>query len=443
MTHPTFHEALGFWVKLGFINFGGPTGQIAVMHTELVERRKWISDGRFLHALNYCMLLPGPEAQQLAVYLGWLLHRTPGGLVAGTFFILPSFFLMLLLSWVFVVHGDLPWITALFGGLAAAVVGIVAAAAIRIGSRALKSPFLIAIAVAAFVAIFLLAVPFPFIVIGAALLGLVAKRLRWMPALDLPTADAEGHVLGDEHSPPDHALPSPARTIRVLTVGVAVWLLPLVVVTQFLGNETITQEAAFFSRLALLTFGGAYAVLGYVNQAAVQQFGWLSAGEMATGLGLAETTPGPLIMVTQFVGFVAAYRFHGSLDPLVAGTLGSLVTVWATFVPSFVFIFLGAPYVELLRGNRNLNAALSVITAAVVGVILSLAVTFAQTTLFDTVTTRHFLGNDLPVPDVTSIDLLAVTIAVFAFLGIWRFKWHIVPVVLGCGLAGLIVSLFD
>lgn len=441
MTHPTFREAFRFWVKLGFINFGGPTGQIAIMHTELVERRKWISEGRFLHALNYCMLLPGPEAQQLAVYVGWLLHRTPGGLVAGSLFILPSFFLMLLLSWVFVVHGDLPWITALFGGLAAAVVGIVAAAAIRIGSRALRNPLLIAIAAAAFVAIFFVGVPFPFIVIGAGLLGLVLRS--WLPALGEPVPGAAEHVLGDEHSPPDHARPSPARSLRVLVLGMAVWLLPLVAVAQLLGNETITQEASFFSKLALLTFGGAYAVLGYVNQAAVQQFGWLSAGEMATGLGLAESTPGPLIMVTQFVGFVAAYRFHGSLDPLVAGTVGSLVTVWATFVPSFVFIFLGAPYVERLRGNERLNAALSAITAAVVGVILNLAVTFGLTTLFDTVRTRHLLGNDLPIPDVSSIDLFAVAVALVAFLGIWRFKWHIVPVVLGSGLAGLLLSLFD
>jgi len=440
----SFREASRFWVKLGFINFGGPTGQIAIMHTELVERRRWISDGRFLHALNYCMLLPGPEAQQLAIYVGWLLHKAKGGIVAGITFILPSFFLMLALSWTYAAHGDVGWVSAIFSGLAAAVVGIVGAAVIRVGKRALKNPVMISVAAAAFVAIFFIGVPFPFIVIVAGLLGLVAGR-AWPETF---AVIKEEDALGDESFLRDDA-PAPERTrvrvgrsVRVLIIGLAVWLLPLAAVASLsLGTSVFRDEAFFFSKAALVTFGGAYAVLAYINQAAVLQYGWLSPGQMVTGLGLAESTPGPLIMVTQFVGFLAAYRLHGDLSPVAAGILGSAVTVWATFAPCFLWIFLGAPFIELLRGNVRLSAALSTVTAAVVGVVLSLAVTFGINTVFESSHTLGLLWAAVPVPDLASLDPFAAAVGVIAFIGIWRFNWHVVPVVLASGLAGLIVSL--
>ncbi len=439
----SFGEALRFWVRLGFINFGGPTGQIAIMHQELVERRRWISDGRFLHALNYCMLLPGPEAQQLAIYVGWLLNGTPGGLVAGIFFIAPSFFLMLVFSWVAATHGDVGWVAGIFAGLATGVVGIVAAAVIRVGNRALKNPILVAVAAAAFVAIFFVGVPFPFVVVGAGLLGLVAGH-RWPATFATIRQDAaadEEAVLHDRAETPDHALASRGRAARVLALGLAAWWLPLIAVSALdLGTSVFRDQALFFSKAALVTFGGAYAVLAYLNQAAVGQFGWLTAAQMATGLGLAETTPGPLIMVTQFAAFLGAYRFHGDLDPLAAGILGSAVAVWATFAPCFLWIFLGAPYIERLRGNVRLSAALSTITAAVVGVIASLAATFAIHTLFDDVRTTAFLDTRIPVPRLASVDPFALVVAGIAFVGIWRFRWNVVPVVLAAAVAGLVRS---
>ena len=439
----SFGEALRFWVRLGFINFGGPTGQIAIMHQELVERRRWISDGRFLHALNYWMLLPGPEAQQLAIYVGWLMNGTPGGLVAGDFFIVPSFFLMLVLSWVAAAHGDVTWVAAIFSGLAAAVVGIVGAAVIRVGDRALKNPLMVAVAAAAFVAIFFAGVPFPFVVIGAGLLGLVAGH-RWpatFATIRRDDAIGEEAVLHDRAETPDHAVASWGRAVRVLVVGLAAWLVPLLVVSSLdLGTGVFRDQAFFFSKAALVTFGGAYAVLAYLNQAAVGQFAWLTAGQMVTGLGLAETTPGPLIMVTQFAAFLGAYRFHGDLDPLAAGMLGSVVAVWATFAPCFLWIFLGAPSIERLRGNVRLSSALSTITAAVVGVIASLAATFAVNTLFDEVRTTAFLDARIPVPHLESVDPFALVVAGIAFVGIWRFRWNVVAVVLAAAAAGLVRS---
>jgi chromate transporter len=435
-----FRDAARFWVKLGFINFGGPTGQIALMHDELVERRRWISNRRFLHALNYCILLPGPEAQQLAIYVGWLLHRLAGGLVAGIAFILPAFFLMMGLSWTYAVHGDVPAIAGIFSGLQAAVVGIVAAAAIRIGRRALHNEAMVVIAVAAFVAIFFGHVPFPYIIVGAGAIGLIGGRLR--PSLFVLTeAEADGGetAIRDDGPAASHTRTSFARSVRVLLVGLAVWIGPLVAVSLAPGvPEIIGQEALFFSQAAMVTFGGAYAVLAYVNQAAVQQFGWLLPGQMITGLGLAESTPGPLIMVTEFVGFIGAYRNPGGLDPVLAGMLGATVTTWATFAPCFLWIFLGAPYIERLRGNRALTSTLSAITAAVVGVVLNLAVVFGTHTLFERVRTVEVFGGPLPVPTLASLDLFAVVVASAAFVALWKLKVNILWVIAASALAGVI-----
>jgi chromate transporter len=441
-----FWDAFRFWLKLGFINFGGPTGQIALMHQELVERRRWISNDRFLHALSYCMLLPGPEAQQLAIYVGWLLHRTAGGLIAGIFFILPAILVMLGLSWLYAVHGTVAWVAAVFSGLRAGVIAIVTTAVIRIGARALRNPVMIAIAASAFVAIFLFGVPFPAIVIGAGLLGLVGGRW-WPQTFALASAPGEEGrvdlaVIGDDLPAAAHTRPSLRRAAGVVALGLAIWWGPLALVGIWRGaGDVLTQEALYFSKAAMVTFGGAYAVLGYIAQAAVQQYGWLAPGEMLDGMGLAETTPGPLIMVTQFVGFLGAFRHPGGLNPVLAGTLGAMVTVWATFVPSFLWIFLGAPFIEHLRGNRLLGAALGAITAAVVGVILNLAVWFGLHTLFGTVTERAVLGVTVPVPQLATLDVSLLLLAVAAVVGIWRFRWGIVPVVLGSGMAGWLLRL--
>ena len=435
-----FAEAFRYWLKLGFINFGGPAGQIAIMHDELVDRKRWISNNRFLHALNYCMLLPGPEAQQLAIYIGWLLNGTLGGIVAGVFFVLPAFFLILGLSWTYVVHGDIGWVAALFYGLRAAVIALVLAALIRVGSKALKNPAMVVIAVAAFVAIFFIKVPFPLIVAIAALIGLVGTRVS--PALfagaDDHGADEQQDVVIADHHDATGRRPA-LRTLRVLLVGLAVWWGPLLAVVLVRGgDDTLSKEALFFSQAAMVTFGGAYAVLAYINQAAVQQFGWLEPGQMVTGLGLAESTPGPLIMVTEFVGFLGAYRYPGGLDPLVAGILGATVTVWATFAPCFLWIFLGAPFIERLRGNRSLNAALASVTAAVVGVILNLALTFAIATMFAEVGRGRFLLFTFPEPALGSLDLFAAALAAVAFVGLWRFRWNVLWVVGGSAIAGLV-----
>ncbi|HJV05218.1 MAG TPA: chromate efflux transporter [Actinomycetota bacterium] len=435
-----FREAARFWVKLGFINFGGPTGQIAIMHDHIVGRRRWISDHRFLHALNYCMLLPGPEAQQLAIYIGWLLHKVRGGLVAGIAFILPAFFLMLGLSYVYAVHGDVSVVAGIFSGLQAAVVGIVAAAIIRIGRTAVRNWALAIVAGTAFVAIFVLQLPFPLIVAGAAGAGFLGGRLS--PRLFVPmgeTAPGGALAIGDEGPGPAHTQVDAGRAVRVVLVGVAVWILPLVAVALAPGSPDILgEEAFFFSKAAVVTFGGAYAALAYVNQAAVQQYGWLLPGQMVTGLGLAESTPGPLILVVEFVGFLGAYRNPGGLDPVVAGVLGATVTTWATFAPCFLWIFLGAPYIERLRGNRSLAAALSGVTAAVVGVILNLAVVFAVHTLFDRVESVGVLGGAIPWPVPSSVDPFAVTIAAASFVALWRLRLGILWVVGASAAAGLV-----
>ena len=438
---PTFREASRFWIWLGFVNFGGPAGQIALMHQELVERRRWIDEGRFLHALSFCMLLPGPEAMQLATYVGWLLHRVRGGLVAGISFVLPSFFLLLGLSWLFVTHGDLRWVAGAFAGLAAAVVAIVAHAMVRLGRTTLANGLMAAVAGSSFVAILVFDVPFPIVIATAILIGLIGGLVR--PSLFVVGAGREleeraaTSVVGRLETP----APSWRRSLIVLAVGITVWWIPIAAVALWRQDAgTLTDMGLFFSKAALVTFGGAYAVLAYVDQAAVGTFGWLRPGQMAVGLGLAESTPGPLIMVVEFVGFVGAYQHPGGLPPFVAGLLGAGVVVWATFAPCFLWVFLGAPSIERIRGNVRFASALQTVMAAVVGVIANLAVTFAVVTLFRAARPVAFLGGQVPVPVWSQVDPFAVAVAAVAFVGLWRLKWRVVPVIAAAAIAGLVVK---
>ncbi len=424
--HPSFGEAFRFWLRLGFISFGGPTGQIAIMQTELVERKRWISQARFLHALNYCMLLPGPEAQQLATYIGWLLHKTWGGIVAGAFFVIPSIFILWGLSFVYAAYGNLPWIAAIFYGLKPAVMAIVAVAVIRIGRKALRNEVMWTLAALAFVAIFFFKVPFPLIILGAGLIGFLGGYL-WKSKFDVVSGHAKAgitSVLDDETESPAHTQPSFPRAIKVTLVWLLLWLAPVIAIGLWLGwNHTLCQEGVFFSKAAVVTFGGAYAVLPYVTQQALFHYGWLKPGQMMDGLGLAETTPGPLIMVLQFVGFMGGWQHPQGLSPLFAATVGALLTTWVTFTPCFLWIFLGGPYIEKLRGNIKLTTALSAITAAVVGVVLNLAVWFALNALFP----KHHV-----------VDWFAMTMTIVAFVGMLKWRWDVVPVVVGSGVLGLL-----
>jgi chromate transporter len=428
LAHPSFKQALRFWLKLGFISFGGPTGQIAIMHTELVEKKRWIGEERFLHALNYCMLLPGPEAQQLAIYCGWLLHRTRGGLAAGVLFVLPSAFILWGLSYVYATCGNVPWIAAIFYGLKPAVVAIVAAAVLRIGQKALKNPVMWSLAALAFVAIFFFRVPFPVIIVAAALLGWLGG-LRWESLFNVVRGPggksaAASAVIDDAHAAPEHTRPSPGRAARVLAAGLALWWTPVLLAGLWQGwRGTLAQEGLFFSKAAMVTFGGAYAVLPYVAQQAVETHGWLTAPQMLDGLGLAETTPGPLIMVLQFAGFLGGWNHPGALSPLLAATLGAALTTWVTFVPCFIWIFLGAPYIEQLRKQIRLTCALSAVTASVVGVVLNLAVWFGWQVIF---------------PGAGRIEWFVLAVVVAAFLALQRLKLGLIPVVLVSGGLGLL-----
>jgi len=417
----SFWEAFRFWLKLGFISFGGPTGQIAIMHQELVERRRWISEKRFLHALNYCMVLPGPEAQQLATYIGWLMHRTWGGIVAGGLFVLPSVFILIALSWIYVTWGSVPLVAGIFYGIKPAVVAIVLAAAWRIGQRALRHPALWGVAAAAFVAIFAFDVPFPAIVLAAALLGLaggqLAPRLFTGGGGHGPAHEAYGPAMIDDDTPtPAHALFRWWKFWACLGAGLALWAVVLGALALAGGwGGTLAQMGWFFTKAALLTFGGAYAVLPYVFQGAVEHYGWLTAPQMIDGLALGETTPGPLIMVVAFVGFLGA------------GVAGALVATYFTFLPSFVFIFAGAPFVETTHGNLKFSAPLTGITAAVVGVIVNLALFFAWHVLWP----RGWDGG---------FDWASAVIGAAAFVALFRFKAGIMPVIGACALAGLAVT---
>ena len=421
-------KAVKVWAKVAALSFGGPAGQIAVMHRILVEEKRWIDEERFLHALNYCMLLPGPEAQQLAVYIGWLLHRTIGGLIAGILFVLPGFVSILVLSILYAEFRDSTLISALFYGLKPAVVAIVVEAVVRIGRRALKDRFRILLAALAFIAIFFFEVPFPIIIVAAGLAGYLS--FRW----------------SGETAPADPvettSRPSLARSAKVLAIHLVLWWGPVLLLVLALGRRhVLVEEGVFFSKMAVVTFGGAYAVLAYVAQQAVEVYQWLKPGEMLDGLGMAETTPGPLIMVLQFVGFLGAFRNPDPFSPIAAGILGSAVTVWVTFVPCFLWIFLGAPYIEALRGRQSLTAALSGVTAAVVGVILNLAVWFSVHTLFSRVGEVHAFGARLLVPDWETLDPVSLVLAAAAMVAIFRFHLGMVPVLLGSVVAGAVVTL--
>jgi chromate transporter len=431
-------QATRVWFQISLQTFGGPAGQIAVMQRTLVDEKRWISQQRFLHALNYCMLLPGPEAQQLATYTGWLLNGTRGGLIAGTLFVLPGMVAMLALSVAYVWLGDTRVVSAIFAGLAPAVIAIVIQAVYRIARRSLLHPVLVAVAVAAFLALTVLAIPFPAVVLGAGLVGWLAGR--WIPALRQPGgADAKSNgapPLISDHPLPQH-LPSPRRFLTTLCIGLALWWAPIVAAALLVTSTNVfVQEGLFFSGAAVVTFGGAYAGLAYVAQRAVTIYGWLSPGEMVRGLALAETTPGPLIMVVQFVAFLGAFRHPGTLSPWLAAVLGSLLTTWVTFVPCLLFIFLGAPYVERLRSHEQLTAALSGITAAVVGVIASLASYFAVHTLFATTHRFAYGPIRLDLPVVSSWQPGSVTLTVIALVLIFWVRWSALRTLAACTLIG-------
>ena len=429
---PTLAEALRFWLKLGFISFGGPAGQIAMMHDELVDKRRWISERRFLHALNYCMLLPGPEAQQLATYLGWLLHRTRGGILAGALFVLPSLLILVALSWLYMTLGQTPLAAGLFYGIKPAVTAIVVHAAHRIGSRTLRNGFLWAIAAAAFVAIFAFDLPFPAIVLGAAAAGVVGGRLapgRFASGGTHGSAAASAGpaVIGDDTPTPEHARFSARRLLKVASVGAVLWALPMSLLAALLGwHHLLTQMGWFFTKAALLSFGGAYAVLPYIYQGAVSEFGWLSSSQMMDGLALGESTPGPLIMIVAFVGFAGAWGKapFGPDALLLAGALAAVLVTWFTFLPSFLFIFAGGPLVESTHGDLKFTAPLTAITAAVVGVIVNLAVFFGYPVLWP----AGFSGAP---------DFVAAVIALGAAVTLFRFKANVIHVIAACAGLGL------
>lgn len=454
--HVSFGEAFRVWTRIGFLSFGGPAGQIALMHKMLVEERKWIGNDRFLHALNYCHLLPGPEAQQLATYIGWLLHGTKGGLAAGILFVIPGMLTVLALTLIYAGFHQVAAVQALFYGLKPAVLAVVIMAVFRIAAKALKTPYLMLLAGLAFIAMFFYQAPFPLVIVCAGLLGYLGMSLcpqrlgdrcpHWICGdraiasvqdeagiIDILLAkDSEGRFT-----------PTLARSLKVLVTWGTIWLGPVLLLLLLLGpGNVFTNIALFFSKMAMVTFGGAYAVLAYVAQEAVTGYGWLHPGEMLDGLALAETTPGPLIQVVQFVGFLAAFRDPGLLNPYVAGTFGALLTVWVTFAPCFLWIFLGAPYVEQLRHNRLLNGALSGITAAVVGVVLNLSIWFGINALFVRTNPVHLLGATLPVPDLATADWFGLLLADLSFLAMKYGKFGMITVLACCSGLGFLWKLF-
>jgi chromate transporter len=430
----TLAQATKVWLRIGLLSFGGPAGQIALMHSELVDKRKWISDERFLHALSFCTLLPGPEATQLATYIGWLLHRTPGAVVAGGLFVLPGALVLLVLSALYAQFRQLFVIEAVFFGLKAAVVALVLQALWRVGQRALRSRLHVLVAALTFVALFVFSVPFPLVVLSAGLVGLVLGG-RVPLKSEARTSHADGPTLLDSLGPLEHTRPSLKRTALTAAAWLLVWWLPVVAVALVAGAQSVwAQESLFFSKAATVTFGGAYAVLSYISQQAVEVYGWLQPGQMVDGLGLAETTPGPLILVLEFVGFVGAFQHPGALPPLVAGALGAAVTLWATFVPCFLWILTGGPWIEALRGNVRLSAALSLITAAVVGVIGELSLRFATLTLFRE--TATVLGHVL-APVLPSVQWPAVLLCAIAAVLLFRVKLGLGWVLAACSLGGI------
>ena len=443
----SLREAFWTWARVAALSFGGPAGQIAVMHRILVDEKRWIGETRFLHALNYCMLLPGPEAHELAIYIGWLLHKTRGGIIAGTLFVLPGLVSLAFLSWIYAAFGQIGLVQALFFGLKAAVLAVVIQALLRVARRALKSSALRVIAGLAFAGIFLFALPFPLIIVAAALAGFIGNRLRpaWFKGgghggarrADGPPAAIDQSF---DREIPSHVRPSFRRFATVLLIGGLIWLGPLAALFVVLGpGNVFTAIAAFNSKMAVVTFGGAYAVLAYMAQQAVEHYHWLQPGEMLVGLGFAETTPGPLISVVQFVGFMAAFRHPGALDPALAGLLGGFLAMWSTFVPPFLWIFLGGPYIEALNGNKALNAALSAVTAAVVGVILNLAVWFALHTLFGQVIETRAHGLTVSLPVLASVNWAALVLSLGAMVAMFRFKVGMIPTLATCCAAGALL----
>jgi chromate transporter len=441
----SFGEAFRVWLRVAVLSFGGPAGQIAVMHRILVEEKNWISESRFLHALNYCMLLPGPEAQQLATYIGWLLHRTAGGIMAGGLFVLPGIIAIMGLSYIYAAFGKVGFVEALFFGLKAAVLAIVIQAVVRVGKRALRNHIMIALAAIAFVAIFFFNVPFPIIIITAGVIGYFGAKSGRAEFAAVAHGDGKNvaaidSMLGEEL--PDHVRPSIPRALRVSMVWLLLWLVPVGALLIAFGQANVfSQIALFFSKMAMVTFGGAYAVLAYVAQQAVEHYHWVQPREMLDGLGMAETTPGPLIMVLQFVGFMAAYRDPGTLTPMLAGTLGGLLATWVTFTPCFLWIFLGAPFVETLRGNRGLAGALTAITAAVVGVILNLSIWFALHTVFRETSPVRSFGFSFDMPVFSTLDTAALLLAVAAATAIFRFNMGMLTVLGGSCAAGVLLRL--
>lgn len=440
-----FSEAVKVWARVAALSFGGPAGQIAVMHRIVVDEKKWVGEHRFLHALNYCMLLPGPEAHQLAIYIGWLLNKTKGGMIAGLLFVLPGFLSILALSYIYMIFGEVTAIEGMFFGLKCAVLAVVIQAVIRIGSRAIKNNVMLAIAAAAFIAIFFLHVPFPLIIIVAGVIGYFGGRAG-VQAFKVGGGHkpGSGKILEDRDSVlgediPYHARPNLLWSLKTSGALAALWLVPVAALALTLGWDNVFSKIGlFFSQMAVVTFGGAYAVLAYVAQAAVENFGWLRPGEMLDGLGMAETTPGPLIMVTQFVGFLAGYRDPGSLTPLMAATLGAILTTWVTFLPSFLWIFAGAPFIEKMRGNVALTGAMSAITAAVVGVILNLAIWFGLHVLFAGVKTVVIAGWSIDLPVIASIVWPSLVLTVLAALAIFRLKLSVISTLLICAVLGIV-----
>ena len=444
-----FADAVRVWARIGLLSFGGPAGQIALMHRELVEHRRWISETRFLHALNYCMLLPGPEAQQLAIYIGWLMHRTWGGIVAGVLFVLPGALVVLALSMLYAHFQQVPIVTALFFGLKAAVLAIVTEAVIRVGRRALKSAFLVTIATVAFVAIFAFDVAFPWIIAAAAVIGAAAYRVQpsLFPQPKTPDSTAPADSVVDHlfaTGQLDHAQPNLGRLLRTCAIWTGLWIAPIAVMAAWQGGDSVfVQQGLFFSQTAVVTFGGAYAVLGYVAQRAVEDFMWLRPGEMLDGLALAETTPGPLILVLEFVAYLGAFRASTSLPAMLAGTLGAAMVLWVTFIPCFLWIFAGAPFIESLRNYRVLNAAMASITAAVVGVILNLSVWFALHTLFAEVQPLRWGLVQMDVPAVSSLNWRALALTVAALIATLHFRLPMPVTLAGCAVLGVAWSLLS
>ena len=455
--HVSFGEAFRVWTKIGFLSFGGPAGQIGLMHKMLVDDRKWISNDRFLHALNYCNLLPGPEAQQLAIYIGWLLHGTKGGLAAGLLFVIPGMLTILALTILYAGFHQVAAVQAFFYGLKPAVLAIVVMAVFRIASKSLKTPYLIGLAGVAFIAMFCYQTPFPLVIFGAGILGYIGLSVcphylgeacpQWICGSKAPekeSAETTGFVdLLLASDAEGKFAPTLMRSLRVLLVWGGVWLGPVILILLFLGPEHVYAKIAlYFSKLATVTFGGAYSVLAYMAQEAVANYGWLQPGEMLDGLALAETTPGPLIQVVQFVGFLAAFRDPGMLNPYAAGMFGALLTVWVTFAPCFLWIFLGAPYVEKLRNNKFMNGALSGITAAVVGVVLNLSIWFGISAMFGHTGQVHFFGAAVPAPELATADWFALLLATVSYLVMKYLKLDIIPVLVGCAGVGFFWKTF-